>query len=147
LVKLPGWWLWPRGMQDQAAFKALGNDAGFILDVEGNRVIALKLPSKTVKELAGQPGSEDILTRLLAKLSRQSDEAGHQWLIVTSAQNPQLEDHDRFAGLVAQELTRASGTMIPLSTLTISAGSAVARKTETQDTVPPVVHLESRATA
>jgi hypothetical protein len=147
LAKLPRWWLWPRGMEEQVAFKALGNDAGFVLEVEGNKVIALKLPSKTAKELAGQSTSIGTLARLLSKLNRQSDEAGQEWLVVTGVQNPLLEDYDRFAGLVAQELTKASGTIVPLSTLIISAGSAVTRRTEKQYTVPAVAHLESQVTA
>ena len=120
-------------MDNREAFKVLG-DAGFILDVEGSKVIALKLPSRVAKEVTGQPTSASVLTRLLSELTEHSDET-EGWLVVTNAQNPLLRDNEKFENLVTQALTKASGNTVPLANLTISAGSVVTR-IEKQDTAP-----------
>jgi len=42
------------GDEHELTFKPLDNDAGFSLDIEGRKVVALKLPNNIAKEVAGQ---------------------------------------------------------------------------------------------
>lgn len=119
MVKFP----WARGRDEGVTFKPLDNDAGYVLEVEGYNAVALKLPGKIAKDIAGQdssPGEDGMLGKLKTKIGRTS-EADQEWLVVTNVGNTLLEDYDRFAALVAEGLTNASGGSVPISNLVISA--------------------------
>ncbi len=104
----------------EATFKPLGSNSVFLLDLDGHKVIALKLPSKVANEVSGQKRhTSGILGRLKAKLGLTPE--SEQWLTVTSVDNPLLQEYDKFGALVAQELTTATGTTITETDLAISA--------------------------
>jgi hypothetical protein len=119
LVKFP----WSRGSgNDAPTFKPLEINAGYVLEVEGYNAVALKLSGKVVNDIAQQepqPGAKGMLAKLKAKFV--TSEADQEWLIVTNVRNTMLEDYDRFAGLIAQALTSASGEPVSTSNLAISA--------------------------
>jgi hypothetical protein len=106
---------------EEASFKPLESNAGFVLDIERHKVIALKLPGELAKEIAGRDStiSQGILSKLKAKFAH-NDET-EQWLTVTNIDNPLLNDYDRFGTLVVQRLRAATGIAVPMSNLAISA--------------------------
>ena len=97
------------------------DNTGFVLDVKGHKVVALRVSSKVATEIAGDGSlmSEGLLSRLKAKISHASET--EQWLAVTSIENPLLEDHDNFGVLIARGLTEASGIAVEKSDLAIAA--------------------------
>ena len=106
-------------------FRPLDNDAGFILNVEGHMVVALKLPGSVAKEIAGQVSVKSgILSRLKSKIDHDSD-GQRDWLIVTNPQNALLKDRDRSGILVAEGLTNASGASVTPSNVVISPSAIV----------------------
>jgi len=98
------------------------DNAGFVLDVKGHKVVALRVSSKIAAEVAGD-GSLTSEGGLLAKLKTKMSHASEteQWLAVTSIENPLLEDHDNLEVLIAQGLTEASGITVLKSDLAIAA--------------------------
>ncbi len=94
-------------------------DAGFLLKLEGQSVVSLKLPSKVAKQLSGEEmKSQGIISRLKARLKRSSE--ADRWLTLTVVDNPLLEHLDTFRALVAEGLTSA-GVRIEKHDLTIAA--------------------------
>jgi hypothetical protein len=111
---------------EETAFKPIESNAGFLLDLEGRKVITLRVPSKVAEEFSGQKRQKSgILARLKAKLGF-GRETEH-WLTITSVDNPLLEEYDKFGAMVAQELTTATGTTITKSNLAISASVPITR--------------------
>lgn len=112
----------PWSKTTETSFKSLDNGASFVLDVNGHKVVALKLSSKVVAEIAGSASalSSSTLSKLKSKMTHVSET--DQWLTVTSIENPLLEDYDHFGALIALQLTAASGTPVVKSNVTI-AGS------------------------
>lgn len=108
---------------EETSFKPLDSSASFLLNLEGHRVLALRLPSKVAMELSGQELLESmgILSKLKAKLGRGSVAETAQWWTVTNVDNPLLDERDKFEALVAQELTNATGAAVNKSDLAISA--------------------------
>jgi len=108
---------------EEATFKPLNDNASFLLNLEGHRVVALRLPTKVAMELSGQELLESvgILSKLKAKLGLGSVAETVHWWTVTNVDNPLLDEHDKFEALVAQELTNATGTAVNKSDLAISA--------------------------
>lgn len=93
----------------------------FLFDLEGNFVVAIKLSSKIAKQISGQDmeSSGDIISKLKVKLGFAA--GVERWFIVTSVDNPLLEEIAKFRSLVADELAKATGTAITESELAISA--------------------------
>lgn len=111
---------------EETSFKALDSNAAFVLDIEGHKVIALKLPGKVAKEIAsqGSTASSGIRSKLKAKFAH-SDETV-QWLTVTNIDNPLLNDYARLGALVVQGLSNATGIRVPMSDLAISVSMPIA---------------------
>jgi hypothetical protein len=106
-------------------FKPLDNNAGFLLDIDGRRVVALKLPASVAKDIAGHDMSlTEGMLRKLAVLWR-STEPDH-WLIVANMENSLIGDYARFTALVADGLTQATGFTVPVENLVVSGGKSVA---------------------
>lgn len=105
-------------------FKPLDNNAGFLLDVEGRKVVAVKLPGNVAREIAGQHVSLSggVLTKL-ARLWRSAEP--ERWLIVANMGKVLFEDNPRFTALVAEGLTKATGVTVPLENLVISESKVV----------------------
>jgi hypothetical protein len=96
-------------------------------------VVALKLPGEVAKEVAGQ---KPVRRGALAKLAKLLHNAEPEhWLIVANMQNVFLNDSERFAALVAENLSKASGVAVPASDLVIAGGNRLA-KTEKQAELP-----------
>lgn len=98
------------------------DNSGYLLDVNGHKVLALRLSGKVAMEIAGDSSiaQEGLLSKLKGKISQASE--SEQWLAVTSIENPLLEDYNNFGALIAQGLTEASGITVGKSDLAI-AGS------------------------
>lgn len=126
----------PRSFEPTAvSVKSLQNN--FLFDLEGHFVVAIRLTSKVAKQISGQemktPGG--IISKLKARvgLTPRAD----RWLIVTSVDNPLLEEI-WFGAVVADRLTKATGTTVTESELAISASvpvSGVREKDERFDSV------------
>lgn len=108
---------------EETSFKPLDSNASFLLNLEGHKVVALRLPSKVGMELSGQELLERVgmLSKLKAKLGFGSAIETERWLTITNVDNPLLDEHDKFEALVAQELTTATGTPVNKTDLLISA--------------------------
>lgn len=118
MVRFP----WSSGVEE-TSFKPLDGNASFLLNLEGRKVVALRLPSRVAMELSGQEllGSVGVLSKLKAKLRLDSVAETEHWLTVTNVDDPLLDERDKLEALVAQELTTASGTAVNKSDLVISA--------------------------
>jgi len=94
-------------------------NAGFILDVKGHKVVALKLSSKVATEITTNESveTEGLLAKIKTKMSCPPET--ERWLALTSIENPLLEDHDSLGGLIAEGLTEASGVTVGKSDLLI----------------------------
>jgi hypothetical protein len=105
----------------EASFKPIDTGAGFLLDLQGHKVVSLRLPGKVAKEISSEDVVESggIFMRLKAKLGLIPET--EQWLTVTSVDNPLLPQLDNFKALVAQQLTTATGTPITHSNLAVCA--------------------------
>lgn len=119
----------------EATFTPLESNTGFLLNLEGRKVITLKVPSKVAKEISGQEPqtSGGVLSRLKTKLGFTPDT--EQWLTVTSVDNPLLAEYDKFGALVAQQLTTATGTEITKANLAISASVPITGPEQAIDNV------------
>ena len=103
------------------SFKPLESGSCFISDTKGHRVVALRLAGKVAREISGQEMilAEGILTRLRSAFRH--EEAAGRWLIVTSVENPLLEQLDNYMESVAHELAQATRTQITNSDLAVCA--------------------------
>lgn len=106
-----------------ASAKTLQNT--FLFDLEGHPVVTLKLASKIAKQISGQDlkTSGSIISKLKVKLGLTSET--ERWFVVTSVDNPLLEEVGKFGPKVAERLTKATGTAITESELAISASVPV----------------------
>ena len=119
----------------EASVKSLEGTSTYLLELEGHNILALRLPGKVAKEISGQDlaASGGILSRVKAKLGLSGETDRWRWFTVASADNPLLEQTDKFVALVTEELTKATGITITKSDLAISASvpiSAVIEKDE-----------------
>ncbi len=105
----------------------LDPNSGYVLDVEGHKVLALRVPGKIAREISGQASTIGMLARLKARIMRRETRINGEWLILTNVQNPLLSDYDRFETRVAQELTDVSGIPVSASNLAVSCTSPVAK--------------------
>ncbi len=95
-------------------------DGGFLFKIEGQSVVALKLPSNVSRQLSGQDmKAEGIMSHLRARLKRSSE--ADRWITLTIVDNPLLEQLGRFRGLVAEGLSNAIGITIDKHDLAIAA--------------------------
>jgi hypothetical protein len=137
LVNFP--WLQRKNLD--GTFQRLNVDAGFVMNLDGYNVVALRVPTDVAKNLAGQPTRMGILMRLKSMIMR-SKETKPEWLIMTHIQNPVLKDYNLFGGLVAERLTDASGTNVTAADLAISCSTPV---TAIEPQTIPTVSLPNRS--
>lgn len=93
----------------------------FLLDLQGRKVVTLRLPRNVARELSGQdliPAS-GVLSKLKAML--RPDPETRRWLVVTSVDNPLLERLDDFKSLIAGNLSDESDTSVSPSSLSVCA--------------------------
>jgi len=97
----------------------------FLFDIEGHSVVAVKVASRIAKQISGQnmKSSRGIISKLKAKLGL--TEETERWLVVTSVDNPLIEEIPKFVPLVAATLTKATDTAVTESDLAISASVPV----------------------
>ncbi len=107
-----------------ASVKPLQNT--FLFDLEGHSILAAKVASKVAKEISGQDmkSSGGIISKLKAKLGLTKET--ERWFVVTSVDNPLLAEPDKFGLQVAERLTKATGTAVSKTDLSISASAPVA---------------------
>lgn len=130
---------------EEPSFRPLDGNTSFLLNLDGHRVVALRLPTKVAMELSGQEllASVGFLSKLKAKLGLGSVAETEHWWTVTNVNNPLLDEHDKLKALVAQELANATGTAINKSDLAISASIPI----DGDEQSPEVVrHQESPST-
>jgi hypothetical protein len=101
----------------------LPGDSGYVLDVEGQKVVAVKLPTAVAREVAGQAGAD--LYKGVEGSAKYVAETEQNWLLVTNMHNPLLREYDKLTLLAAQGLTIASGSQIPQSNILVSGGTSV----------------------
>jgi hypothetical protein len=102
-----------------SGFKPLASNTSFLLDLDGHKAVALKLPGNIASEIAGQRGSGGIVERLKSMVGRGSSD---RWLILTSPHNPLLRD-SRFSTIVAERLTTGLGSEVQPKNLLLSGGA------------------------
>jgi hypothetical protein len=105
----------------EVSVKSLEGTSTFLLKLQGHNILALRLPGEVAKEISSQDlPTSGILSRFKAKLGLGGVDQW-RWFTVTSVDNPLLEQTDKFAALVTNELTKATGITITKSDLAISA--------------------------
>ncbi|MGA3406801.1 MAG: hypothetical protein ABSD49_13800 [Candidatus Bathyarchaeia archaeon] len=79
------WWPRKKGKVEGVTFEQLPGNAGFALDIEGNKILAVKLDREIVRELAGDAnvGAGGAGGGVNSKTKAAMD-----WLLVTNPQNP-----------------------------------------------------------
>ena len=125
--------------RETASLKPLGNGECFLVDLDGHRTIAVRLPTDVASEISGESLliSQGIFTKVKVRLGLASEP--ESWLAVTSVDNPLLEELDRFKALLVARLTDATGVAVTKSSLSISASVLVNGKEqvfEDDDKIP-----------
>jgi len=125
--------------RETASLKPLGNGECFLVDLDGHRTIAVRLPTDVASEISGESLliSQGIFTKVKVRLGLASEP--ESWLAVTSVDNPLLEELDRFKALLVARLTDATGVAVTKSSLSISASVPVNGKDqafEDDDKIP-----------
>jgi hypothetical protein len=126
----------PQPQKDaEISFATLGNNNAFLLDLDGHKVLAVRLPRKVEKEISGQESeaSGGILSKLKAKLGFETET--DRWLTVANIDNPLLDQLDTFGELVVQGLTNAIGAPVARSGVTVSASVPVNAKEESLEII------------
>ena len=112
----------------EAPLKPVGNSSSFILKLQDHYVLAVRLPKDAVREISGEALAPrgGIFSRFKAKMrfALQTE----TWLIVTSADNPMLEQFDNFQASLAQELASATGEPVSESNVSICATVALTKR-------------------
>lgn len=109
----------------------------FLFNLEGHSVVAVKVASKVAKQISGQDmkSSGGIIAKLKVKLGLAQET--ERWFVVSSVDNPLLEEI-WFGALIADRLSKATGTTVSESDLAISASvpvSGIGEKDESSDAV------------
>jgi hypothetical protein len=119
----------PWSPENQASgYKPLDNDAGFLLDIGGRKIVALKLSGNVARKVAWQtPGISNVLARF-AKVRRPAEPG--RWLIVADLLNGSPNEHDNFPSLVARRLTDATGVTVEVSNLVMARKARAGEKTQ-----------------
>ena len=125
--------------RETASLKPLGNGECFLVDLDGHRTIAVRLPTDVASEISGESLliSQGFFTKVKVRLGLASEP--ESWLAVTSVDNPLLEELDRFKALLVARLTDATGVAVTKSSLSISASVLVNGKEqvfEDDDKIP-----------
>jgi hypothetical protein len=107
-------WPWRKQKVEGVTFQHLEGKAGFVLDIQGQKVVAMKLPATVAKEVAGQGAITPVGPAAGVRYESQTDQ---KWLIVTNMQNPLLQDYDSFVLLTAKGLANASGSSVEATSL------------------------------
>lgn len=119
------WWR-KKEKVEGVTVEPIAGKSGYIMDIEGQKVVAVKLPSTVVKEVAGQAGVD--LPKSLEGSAKFATETEQKWLLVTNMQNPLLREYDRLTLLASQGLTTASGAAVPRSNIVLSGGTGITAK-------------------
>ena len=111
--------------KDDTSLKALENGDCFLLDLEGHKTVALRLPVNVATEISGQDllASGGLFAKLKAKFGLIPE--AESWLAVTSVDNPLLERLDRFKALLVEQLADATGRPVTKASLAVSASVPV----------------------
>jgi len=108
-----------------ASPKPIESSGCFLLDLEGHKTVAVRLPANVTSEISGQ----DLLTSLgffaKVKVKLRFTPEPESWLAVTSVDNPLLEQLDRFKALLVQHIAEATGKPVTKSNLAVSASIPV----------------------
>ena len=120
---------WKRKKEiDGVRFTPLRGHEGFILDMEGQKIVGIALEGGAAKEIAGGLtvgkvggiGQAGGVGQLGGEVSGKQSKTDQKWLIVTNMQNPLLRDYDRFVVVTAKELSKATGSTIRRDDLVVS---------------------------
>jgi len=114
-------WPWRKRKVEGITLERLQSKAGFVLDIQGQKVVAIRLPATVAKEVAGQ----GAITPIGPAVGSGYESQTHQkWLIVTNTQAPLLRDYDDFVLLAAKGLTSACGSSVQSDDLIVLGVSA-----------------------
>ena len=105
--------------------KPLEEGSCFLLDLEGHKVVTLRLQSKVAKEISGQDlaGPSGFFAKLKAKLKPNPE--SDRWLVVTNVDKPLLDRTGDLKTLIAGKLTDATGAAVTDSGLALCASVPV----------------------
>jgi len=120
-------------MTKNPLLKPIGNGECFLLDLEGHKTVTVKLPVDVTTEISGQDllTSEGPFAKLKSKLGLTPK--AESWLVVTSVDNPLLEQLDKFKALVVEQLVGATARPVTKSNLMVSASVPVNGKGQLDD--------------
>jgi len=132
--------------EGDALLKSLGGGECFLLDFEGRKTVAVKLPANVTSEISGQALliSEGLFAKLKSKLGLTSE--AESWLAVTSVDNPLLEQLDRFKSLLVEQLADATGKPVTKTDVAVSAGVPVNEEERTNVSLKRDVGMRYHAT-
>lgn len=101
---------------DGVRFTPLRGRDGFVLDMEGQKIVGIALEGGAAREIAGGV----TISQVSGEISSKQSKTDQKWLIVTNMQNPLLRDYNRFVLLTAKELSKATGSIVRDDDLVVS---------------------------
>jgi hypothetical protein len=98
-------------------------NGGYIMDIEGKKAIAVKLPGTTIRQIAGQAGAGP--TTGVEAAASYAGGIDNKWLVFTNMENPRIEEYNNFIVLASQGLTNASGSPVSQSNIVLTGSGAI----------------------
>lgn len=133
-------WKRKKGKVEGVTYEELGN-AGFALDVEGRKYVALKLERMRERDISGQAKVDAAGAGGGARYASVSDTS---WLLIADKRNPMVYDGlGRLLELSSHALTNASGTQVMPTNILFSTSSSVTAKCTSCGTTLSSDHLGS----
>lgn len=98
-------------------------DSGYIIDIEGQKAVAVKLPGTVARQIAGQVGVG--AAQGVGVSAGGATDTDQSWLVVTNMQNPTLQEYNRLTLLASQGLSNASGNQVPQSRIVLTGSTQI----------------------
>ena len=99
-----------------------GND-GYVMDIDGQKAVAVKLPGNTIRQITGQAGAGPATGIEVAGSYAAGTEP--KWLVFTNMQNPRIEEYNNFILLASRGLENVSGSPVSQSSIVLTASGAI----------------------
>ena len=123
-------------MTRDGSLKRLGMGESFLVDLEGHKIVTVRLPTDVASEISGEALISRGLSGKLKSKLRLTPEA-ETWLVVTSVDNPLLERLDKFEGLLVEQLAHATGGAVTKSNLAVSVAVPLSEEGQFYDEPEP----------
>jgi hypothetical protein len=130
--------MWPFRKKEKVegvTCEPLDKNAGYKLDIQGSKFVALKLPLSSVWEIAGGVKLDAMHGTEVGGSGKFASETGYKWALITNQQNPLIRDLDNLLVLASKALTNTSGSTISARNIVVSGTTPVTYHVEVVDSV------------